>query len=70
MLVGQGLTNQEIADRLFISLFTVKKHLGTIFSKTGVTNRVRLVRLFSGSGGDPAASPGPLPRGEAGRGAK
>ncbi len=49
-LVSQGLSNQEIADRLFISLFTVKKHLNTVFLKTGVTNRVQLVRLFSESG--------------------
>lgn len=48
-LVCQGLSNQEIADRLFISLFTVKKHLNNVFLKTGVTNRVQLVRLFPGS---------------------
>ena len=46
-LVGQGLSNQDIADRLFISLFTVKKHLNNVFQKTGVGNRVQLVRLCS-----------------------
>jgi DNA-binding CsgD family transcriptional regulator len=54
-LVGQGLSNQDIADRLFISLFTVKKHLSTVFQKTGVENRVKLVRLFAGSEPGPAA---------------
>lgn len=54
-LVGQGLSNQDIADRLFISLFTVKKHINTVFQKTGVENRVQLVRLFASSGTDSSA---------------
>lgn len=44
-LVCQGLTNQEIADRLFISLKTVKDHNYRIFQKTGVRNRVELAQL-------------------------
>ncbi len=44
-LVCQGLTNQEIADALFISLKTVKDHNYRIFQKTGVRNRVELVQL-------------------------
>jgi DNA-binding CsgD family transcriptional regulator len=43
-LVCQGLTNQEIADRLFISLKTVKDHNYRIFQKTGVRNRVELTQ--------------------------
>ena len=54
-LVGQGLSNQEIADRLFISLYTVKKHLVNIFLKAGVGNRVQLVRIFSKIPETPAA---------------
>ena len=46
-LVGQGLSNQEIAGRLYISLSTVKKHLNNIFTKMDVANRVQLVRAFS-----------------------
>jgi len=46
-LVGLGLSNQDIADRLFISVSTVKKHLNNIFTKTGVSNRVQLLRTFS-----------------------
>ncbi len=42
-LLEEGLTNQEIATRLFISLNTVKAHLKSIYSKLGVTNRVQAV---------------------------
>lgn len=56
-LVCQGLTNQEIADSLFISLKTVKDHNYRIFQKTGVRNRVELTqlvrRLSVEDGGDP-----------------
>ncbi|WLT32393.1 helix-turn-helix transcriptional regulator [Geothrix sp. PMB-07] len=45
-LVCQGLTNQEIADALFISLKTVKDHNYRIFQKTGVRNRVELAQLM------------------------
>lgn len=41
----QGHSNQEIADRLFITLQTVKDHLYRIFIKTGVKSRVQLVNL-------------------------
>jgi len=47
LLVCQGLTNQEIADALFISLKTVKDHNYRIFQKTGVRNRVELAQLVS-----------------------
>ncbi len=45
-LVGQGLSNQDIARSLYISLYTAKKHLANIFAKTGVANRVQLAALF------------------------
>jgi DNA-binding CsgD family transcriptional regulator len=38
-LVAHGRTNQEIADTLFISIPTVKRHLTTIFGKLGVSTR-------------------------------
>jgi DNA-binding CsgD family transcriptional regulator len=45
-LVCQGLTNQEIADLLFISPGTVKDHNYAIFQKVGVRNRTELAALF------------------------
>jgi DNA-binding CsgD family transcriptional regulator len=45
-LISKGLSNQEIADTLFISIQTVKDHNHNIFRKTGVTNRVQLANLF------------------------
>jgi len=38
-LIAENLVNQEIADRLFISINTVKSHLKNIFLKLGVDSR-------------------------------
>lgn len=40
VLVAGGLTNAEIAERLYMSLATVKANLTRIFTKLGVDNRV------------------------------
>jgi DNA-binding NarL/FixJ family response regulator len=42
-LVAIGLSNKEIANRLGVSLGTVKGHMHAIFAKTGLNSRVRLV---------------------------
>ena len=42
-LIGEGLSNKDIADRLCISDSTVRHHLTGIFDKTGVPNRQRLL---------------------------
>lgn len=42
-LIGEGLTNQQISDRLFIVVGTVKKHTSNIYSKLGVNNRTQAV---------------------------
>lgn len=42
-LIAQGYTNQEIAERLFISMTTVKTHVGNILEKIGAQNRVQAV---------------------------
>jgi DNA-binding CsgD family transcriptional regulator len=44
--VLQGLSNQSIADKLFISPRTVESHLYSIFQKLGVKNRIQLVNLI------------------------
>ncbi|WP_137723261.1 response regulator [Prescottella subtropica] len=41
-LVGDGLGNQEIADRLHLGVSTVKSHVANLMDKTGCDNRVRL----------------------------
>jgi predicted ATPase/class 3 adenylate cyclase/DNA-binding CsgD family transcriptional regulator len=41
-LVSEGLTNPQVAERLFIARGTVKVHLGHIFSKLGVVTRSEL----------------------------
>jgi DNA-binding NarL/FixJ family response regulator len=38
-LIGQGLTNQQIADQLFIEVGTVKNHVHNILDKLNVTSR-------------------------------
>ncbi|MFA9392609.1 MAG: LuxR C-terminal-related transcriptional regulator [Prolixibacteraceae bacterium] len=45
-LICEGLTNQQIADSLFISLQTVKDHTSRIYLKTQVKNRTQLANLF------------------------
>ena len=41
--VAEGLSNQEIADKLFISAGTVKRHVSNIYQKLDVHNRTRAV---------------------------
>ncbi|MGH9129457.1 MAG: response regulator [Acidimicrobiales bacterium] len=40
--VARGRTNQEIGAELFVSLSTVKTHLGSVQAKLGVRNRVEI----------------------------
>jgi NarL family two-component system response regulator LiaR len=40
-LVARGLTNQEIADRLFVSERTVRTHVSNILSKLHLANRTQ-----------------------------
>ena|SRR2546430_1924810 len=42
-LVGEGLRNQQIAQRLCISETTVRHHLSSIFGKLGVAGRLELL---------------------------
>jgi DNA-binding NarL/FixJ family response regulator len=42
-LMARGLTNAELAARLFLSKKTVKTHVGNVFAKLGVADRVQAV---------------------------
>ena len=42
-LIDEGLSNQEITERLFITLHTVKKHSSNIYAKLGVSSRIQAV---------------------------
>jgi ATP/maltotriose-dependent transcriptional regulator MalT len=42
-LIAAGLTNQEVADQLFVGSSTVKKHINHIYSKLDVTHRTQAV---------------------------
>lgn len=44
-LIGQGLTNNEIADKLFISRRTVEGHRQSLIEKTGCRNTATLVKF-------------------------
>jgi len=42
-LMAEGLSNQEIADRLFVSLNTVKTHAARLFEKLDVQRRTQAI---------------------------
>jgi DNA-binding NarL/FixJ family response regulator len=44
LALSEGMTNQEIARSLHMGLATVKTHVGSVFVKLGVTNRVQVAR--------------------------
>jgi DNA-binding CsgD family transcriptional regulator len=48
-LACRGLTNREIADRLFLSVRTVHTHLQRAYAKLGVNDRADLAELVSAS---------------------
>ena len=49
-LIAKGKTDKEIADKLFISIRTAKKHRNNMITKIGVNNTVELV-AFAGEEG-------------------
>lgn len=49
-LVAAGLSNQEIAHQLVISITTVKTHIGNIFNKLGVTSRIQAIARAEAAG--------------------
>lgn len=49
-LLADGLTNQEMADKLFTSRRTIETHRQNILEKTGAKNTAALVRYAAGRG--------------------
>jgi DNA-binding NarL/FixJ family response regulator len=54
-LAADGLSNPEIATRLFVSPRTAEYHLAKVFTKLGIGSRVELRSALTAQG-DPAAS--------------
>jgi DNA-binding CsgD family transcriptional regulator len=46
MLIGQGLSNRDIATRLTLSVRTVENHIYKAMAKTGTSNRDELAGLL------------------------
>ena len=49
-LIAAGLSNKEIAERLFVSENTVKTHSRRVFEKLGAKRRTQAVQLAKASG--------------------
>ncbi len=47
-LIAEGLTNRQIADKLYISEGTVKNYISSIYDKTGIHDRVKLTLALKG----------------------
>jgi DNA-binding CsgD family transcriptional regulator len=46
-LAADGITNREIAERLFLSPHTVNSHLRHIFAKLDINSRTELARIVA-----------------------
>lgn len=51
-LLAEGLSNREIAERLYLSPRTVEKHVGSLLAKTGARTRAQLAALAVSSAAD------------------
>ena len=46
MMIGEGLSNRAIAERLTVSVRTVESHIYRAMAKTGTTSRDELAALI------------------------
>ena len=47
-LLAEGLTNRQIADKLYLSEGTVKNYISSIYDKTGIHDRAKLIVAIKG----------------------
>ena len=50
-LLGAGLSNREIADRLFLSVKTVEHHVSSVLAKLGLRSRAQVAAVLARRGG-------------------
>jgi DNA-binding NarL/FixJ family response regulator len=50
-LVARGATNRDVAERLFLSPYTVSSHLRHVFAKLGIRSRAELAHIATARGG-------------------
>ena len=60
LMAGEGLSNREIADRLFLSHRTVSTHLYRVYPKLGIVSRSELVHALGAIDGHGSRQKNPL----------
>jgi len=52
-MAGEGLTNREIAETLFVTTKTVENHLGRTYTKLGIRSRTELAAALAVAAASP-----------------